>query len=188
MTDDEKLKHSKRVSSALGKIAGIYLSPTEEHLVSIHSSRTGIVRPTFMLSLDDEPRSDDIASFNLFKGAEDSKGRWGADIEEFERRFYETFMGRGVVLSIPLSSKGRIQLKVKKIEDLIATKIVHGRAKDFSDLVSLARYSAQAGSPVNYDEVRATLSSNDPRLEIPNPNFVEKFEAFMDVKDSYVSK
>ncbi|HLF53759.1 MAG TPA: hypothetical protein VI544_01130 [Candidatus Nanoarchaeia archaeon] len=193
MTPEEKVKYAEKVFSVLDEIVGdkttyghgLVMSPTDEHLVAISLERKGLARPVFMLGLDSEPTGDKTVSFNLFKGPEDTNPRWGNDIVEFERRFYDDFMNRGVELKIPFSDGKDIALRVKKVEDLLATKIIRGRDKDLGDTLSLARHSERAGTPIDYEAIRRLLSSNDPKYDQPNLSFVEKFEKFMNIKDSY---
>lgn len=193
MTDEERVKHAEKVYSVLDEIVGdknhyghgLFISPTGEHLVAISLERKGIARPVFMLGLDNKPTEDKNVSFNLFKGPEDTNPRWGNDIFEFERRFYNDFMDRGVELEVPFSDGKKIALRVKKIEDLLATKIIRGRDKDLWDTLSLARHSERAGTPIDYEAIRKLLSGNDPIYDKPTISFIEKFEKFMDIKNSY---
>lgn len=161
-----------------------YVSPSGNHIVDIALNRQGIKRPVFILGLDDVAQNPEkTIAFNLYNGPEDTNDRWGIDIQEFERRHYIEFMNRGVVLNIPLFGDTPTSLRVKNVEDLLATKIARAREKDWGDMLLLARHSYEAGKPINYEAVREILCSPDPANGIVNLTFQEKFETFMDLKD-----
>ena len=163
---------------------GLFVSPSENHLVAIMLDRHGAKRPVFKLGIDKEPEavaldSDRLVSLNFYKGPEDTNTRWSSEIRDFERRYYYDFMNRGVDVKIPYCPGKNITLRVKKAEDLLATKLVRGRPKDWDDILALTQYSAEAGKPIDYNEVGRLLTSEDPKYGKPNLAFVERFEEFM---------
>ncbi len=166
-----------------GEEEGVFFSPTRNHLISIALSRKGLSRPIFRLGVDKEPDPESIVSFNLYKGAKDTNERWGQEIRDFESKFYYVFMDRAMEVEVPYCSgqEEKINLRVKKPEDLIATKLIRGRPKDINDILSLANHSEEAEMPIDYDAVRDILCSNDPRYNKPNLAFVEKYEWFIDM-------
>lgn len=168
------------LNDIVGKEGG-YISPTGEHLVFASLERKGLSRPIFRLGLNGEGDINSAVSFNLYKGAEDTNERWPFDIRDFERRYYETFIERAVDIEIPFCSGKKIHLRIKNAEDLLATKIVRGRDKDLSDVLSLAHHRANAGNPINYEAIKGILCADDPRYGIPNASFMEKYEQFMNV-------
>jgi len=164
---------------------GDHMSPTENHIVSIKLDRRGVSRPIFSLGLDGSPNSDKAVSFNIYKGPKDTNERWAAEIREFELLHYDEFMERRENVKIPFCSNKNLYWMVKNLEDLIATKVVRGREKDWADVLLLARQSELASKPINYSQVEKILCTPDKRYDKPNLAFVEKFEQFIKVKDSW---
>jgi hypothetical protein len=189
-TEEDKIGFGNRIFTVLDDIAGksekgntspdfTCMSPSEEHIVGISLERKGLSRPIFWLGLDQCPSSQDSVSFNFYKGPEDTNEKWPLEIREFERNFYHTFMQRAYTVEIPYCKNRKLAFKVKKVEDLMATKIVRGREKDYMDILSLAKHSENAGMPINYDAIKEILCKDDPKYLIPNPVFVEKYEKAM---------
>jgi hypothetical protein len=187
----DKVAFAGKIYGVLENIVGkegIFMSPTENHLVSLSLERKGIARPVFRLGLDDNKDSEKITSFNFYKGAADTNERWGKDIQEFENRFYFQVMDRAEDVKIPFCQNKDIILKVEKAEDLIATKLVRGREKDWNDILSLINHSESAGKPIDYEIIREMLCGADPRTEKAYIPFVEKYEDFMRLKDTLIKE
>lgn len=180
-SSDEKRKElntRKKIFSVLDYIIEEkeYLSPTEEHIVSIDLDRRAHVRPVFALGVDGIVDPDKKVSFNIYRGPEDLKN---SALKEFEDRTYNQFLERAVIINLPYSSNGDIPLKVKNKEDLIATKMALGRPKDINDVLSLVKYSIKAKQYPDYDVVREILCSEDERLHVKNEELCKRYEAFM---------
>jgi len=192
-TEEDKIEFGNRIYAVLDDIAGktdkgnyscpdfTCMSPSDDHIVGVSLERKGLSRPIFWLGLDQCPTAQTAVSFNLYKGPEDTNERWPQEIREFEKRFYHAFMQRASTVEIPYHKNKKLVLKVKKPEDLMATKIIRGREKDFTDLLLLARHSENAGIPIDYQEIKNILCSEDPVYNVPNPIFVEKYEQFRDI-------
>lgn len=178
----DKVEFASKIYSVLESIVdkdGMFMSPTENHLVSISLERKGISRPIFRLGLDDDKDPEKVTSLNFYRGSDDTNERWGKDIQEFENRFYYQVMDRAEDVKIPFCQKKDIILKVEKAEDLIATKLVRGREKDWNDILSLVNHSEAAGTPIDYKVIEKVLCSVDPKNERTYLPFVEKYEQFM---------
>lgn len=184
---DGNVASANKIIYVLDKIVaeqGTYVSPTGNHLVSLVLERKGVRRPVFKLALDkDATDPDKVASFNFYLGPDDTNDRWGSDIRDFEKENYFDFMNRGVELEIPYFESRTIALRVKKVEDLLATKIIRAREKDWNDILALARHSADAGMPINYEELRRVICKDMTGCNKPHISFVEKFDEFMRLKD-----
>lgn len=165
---------------------GLHMSPTGDHLIGIAMHRKGVRRPIFRLGLDEDPHDPEkTASFNLYQGPQDTNASWPADIRDFEGRYYFDFMDRAKEIEIPYNDNRRIKLRVKRAEDLLATKIIRGRGKDLQDALSLSKYAEICGVPIDYKIVEQLLCSPDPKYEVPNKSFVEKFETFQGLKEKF---
>lgn len=189
----DEVQFAQHILSILDKIegrkegegCGEHMSPTENHIVSIKIDRRGVFRPIFNLGLDNSPSSDRAVSFNMYKGPKDTNERWSQEIREFEGLHYDEFMERREKVTIPFCKSKNLYLMVKNPEDLIATKVIRGREKDWADALSLARQSELSGRSIDYSQIEKILCSPDPKYEVPNAVLVEKFEQFMKVKDSW---
>jgi len=158
---------------------GLYTSPTSNHLVAIKLDRPGVRRPVFRLGLDTEAESPDSeVSFNLYYGPEDTNTRWPQEMMEFERQNYFDFFNTAKRISIPYCPAKNVDVNVKGIEQLLATKIARAREKDWTDLLLLHKHSLEAGEPINLDEVQKLLSAEDPKYHVPSELLMERFEKF----------
>ena len=179
---DNEIEVGKKVLYVLDDIVGkegTFMSISGDHLVCIDLQRKGIKRPLFRLGLDKEANNPErVASFNFYFGPEDTNDRWNNDIREFEKQYYFDFMDKGTQINIPYCPQKNIVLKVKKVEDLITTKIIKGREKDWTDILSLVKHSKNAGMPVDYKKIEEMLCNDKNEYQKPNLNFVEKFEKF----------
>jgi hypothetical protein len=163
-----------------GENDGLFVSPSTDHLVSISMERQGAKRPVFRLGIDKEAQdSERVVAFNLYKGPEDTNERWSQEIRDFEKQNYYDFMNRGVNMAVRYCPGKSIPLRIKRVEDLVATKLIRGRPKDWEDILGLTTYSADAGKPINYEEIGKILCKDDPKYGKPNLVFVEKFEQLM---------
>jgi len=156
---------------------GLYASPTGNHLVSIKLERSGRKRPIFRLGLDkDADSSDSEVSLNLYYGPNDTNDRWPREMVEFEDRYYFKFFDTCERVSIPFSPERNVDINVKGIEQLLATKIARARPKDWADLLLLYEHAQEAGSPIDMGEVERLLSATDPRYDVPNTILVNRLE------------
>ena len=181
--DEEKYLGAEDVSAA-SKIFGVlddivgdseYISPSENHVVTLDLIRKGHVRPKFVLGKDGEKYTDREVSFNIYRGPKCLKK---LDLAGFEEKFYDVFLDRAVDVNIPYSSDRDITLRVKRAEDHLATKIVRGRPKDVSDALSISRYAQMARRPISYELVEEVLFSNNSRKERDDSAFADRYDAF----------
>lgn len=178
----DKVEFASKIYGVLDSVVGkegVFMSPTENHLVTISLERKGIQRPVFRLELDDNKDPEKVTSLNFYKGPEDTNERWGQEIRDFEQKFYYQFMDRAQDIRIPFCLGKDITLKVKKAEDLIATKLIRGREKDWNDILSLVNHGEAAGRPIDYKAIGEILCSVDSKTERTHLPFVEKYEEFM---------
>lgn len=179
--DPSDLKIYQEIADMLHAIEGdgYYTSPSGNHLVSIRLERSGKKRPVFRLGLDREGDSHDTeVALNLYYGPEDTNERWPREMVEFEARNYFEFFNTLKRISIPFSSERNVDINVKGIEQLLATKIARGRPKDWSDLVLLYEHCREACSPVDLAEVEKILTARDSRYGVPNSILTGRFEKF----------
>ena len=176
------LKVHQEIMDALHDIegdGGIYSSPTGNHLVSIKLERSGKRRPVFRLGLDKEADSPDSeVSLNLYYGPQDTNDRWPREMVEFEDKHYFEFFDTCKRISLPFSSGTNVNINVKGIEQLLATKIARGRPKDWSDLVLLYEHCRDACNPADLAEVERVLTARDKRYNVPNDILIGRFEKF----------
>jgi hypothetical protein len=175
------IKVHQEIMEVLNEIKGegIYTSPSRNHLVSIKLERPGKKRPIFRLGLDKEADSPDSQiSLNFYYGPEDTNDRWPKEMVDFERANYFDFFNTAKCISIPFSHEGNIDLNVKGIEQLLATKIARARVKDWADILLLYGHAIKAGQSINLNEVKKILHAKHPRYDIPNETLIDKFEKF----------
>jgi len=176
-----EIKDRTRIFSVLDYIVGdegVFLSPSEDHIVSIEPHRKAHVRPQFRLGIDDKTDNSKIASFNFYRSPADLKD---PHLKEFEDRFYDFFIDRGVKVELPYSDKGNLSFKVLNPADLLAAKIVRGRPKDVSDAMSLVQHFSNADMSIDCDIVRKTLCSPDERYGVQSEELMEKYDAFKEM-------
>lgn len=172
---------SQEVIDSLKEIEGngVYTSPTGNHLVSIKLERSGAKRPIFRLGLDEEADSPDSeVSFNLYYGPKDTNNRWPQEMVDFERANYFGFFDTAESISIPFCPGKNIDLRVKGVEQLLATKIARAREKDWTDLLLLYRHSNEAGQPVDLAEIKRLLHAEHPTYKVSNERLINRFEKF----------
>ncbi len=158
---------------------GDYISPTGDHLVSIKLERSGAKRPVFRLGLDrDADSPDSEVSLNFYYGPEDTNNRWPKEMADFERANYYDFFNTVQNLSIPFSPGKNVNLLVKGVEQLLATKIARAREKDWTDILLLYRHSNESGKPINMSEIERLLSAEDSRYHTSNLVLLDRFDRF----------
>lgn len=183
MGNIDDIEAGKKIYSVLERIVGEgeFLSPSDEHIISIDLLRKGHVKPQFQVGIDKDIDPDRIVAFNLYRKPKDLKDK---NLEEFEDKFYDFFIGRAVDLSIPYCDGKTINLKVKNPADLLATKIVRGREKDIADALSLIRYSRKSNDAINYADVRKVLCGNSTKYGIPNEVLSTRYDVLMSMVES----
>ncbi len=159
----------------------VYLSPSEQHLVSIKISRRAHSRPKFNLSVDGVEYDDKDVTFNLYGAPKEvSEG----NLKEFEDRFYDLFLSRAVNINLPYSERRNIHLRVKSPVDQLITKVVRGRPKDISDAMSLIVHSNVTGSPIDLGEARKVLCSPDSRYGCQSDYLCERYDKLVELTKS----
>lgn len=180
---DEKkeINVARRIYKVLDYIVGEgdFISPSGEHIVSINLVRRAHVRPQFQLGIDDAISLDKIASFNLFRGPVKLHN---TALSEFEDRFYDVFIDRAMNVRLPYSKDGDIEFRVKRPEDLLATKIALGRPKDINDALSIVRHLRDANRSVDYEAVAEVLCSKDPKYHCQSENLCNRYEKFRELE------
>lgn len=181
-----EITFNQKILDALKNVVsdgGVYTSLSGNHLVNIAIERMGLKRPVFRLGLDTDANDPEkTSSVNFYSGPEDTNNRWSGDVISFEKQHYFDFMKDVQRVSIPYASGRSLIVPVKKLEHLIATKIVRSREKDWSDVIGLTKYNEMAGIPVSYDEVRSVLATPITGSGQSHLSFTEKFDKFMELK------
>jgi len=164
-----------KIFSVLDDIVGSedFISPTEEHIINIKLHRRGHVKPEFELGIDGVADSDKIIAFNIFRNPRELNN---TPLKEFEERFYDKFLNEAVNINIRYAPNAAISLRVKRPEHLIATKIANKRDKDVADVLSIMRYSKQAGCPIVYELIEEILCGRDLKYNIQNEFLCKRYE------------
>ncbi len=178
---------AKRILGVLAEISEEhdYLSPTDSHVITIVPYRTGVARPIFNLGKDvksgERLDPERVVSFNIYQGPKPIGDKVSSD---FEGVHYDEFLERAVICEIPYGNTSKLVLRVKKPEDLLATKIVRGRDKDWTDILSLYRNSQQSGNPIDLGVVESLLCSPHSKYQVPDMALVDRYERFRKFIDS----
>lgn len=180
--DSSNVEIPREVMNALGQIEGdgIYTSSTGDHLVAIKLERQGIKRPIFRLGFDKEADSPDSEiSFNLYYGPYDTNNRWSREMIDFENANYFDFFETGKRLSLPVFQERKVELNVKGVEELIATKIARAREKDWTDVLLLYRHSNEANQPIDISKIEKLLCAEDQKYHTVNETLTSRFGKFL---------
>ncbi|GIU68356.1 MAG: hypothetical protein KatS3mg001_206 [Candidatus Pacearchaeota archaeon] len=178
--EGQKTEIYERINTILSSLEeeSPYVSVSGNHLVSVKLERKGIRRPVFRLGLDEEPSYENEVSLNLYYSPEDTNHRWSQEMIEFERQNYFRFFESGLRISLPIYKGKKIELNVKSLEDLIATKIARSREKDWTDILLLYRHTKDSGNPINFSQLERDLYVEDERLKIFNEELINRLKKF----------
>jgi len=179
--DPSDVKIYSEIIDVLKEIEGddIYASPSGNHVVAIKVERLGKKRPVFRLGLDKEADSPDSeVSFNLYYGPGDTNNRWPVEMVDFERQNYFSFFDTSKRIAIPFSHERNVEINVKGVEQLLATKIARAREKDWTDMLLLHKHANESGEPLDIERIGEILCAADSRYHVSNETLINRFDKF----------
>ena len=138
---------AKQVKDICKAVEGEHLSDTGNYIFEFSLERTGAKRPIFGVAIDGE-RAEAIA-LNI---SHNSK-----DLKTLDHGFYKMFLDQGKELVIPHYQDCNLQIRVPKLEHVLATKISNFRAKDSMDLQNLVSISKDIGEKIDMEEIHSIL-------------------------------
>jgi hypothetical protein len=147
-------------------LVGEYISGTENHIFEYDLARKGIKRPVFNISVDGELKERLYLNIS----------RKPSDLFRLDTSLYNEFIQNGSELVIPYSNGWSFNIRVPKIEHVLATKISHFRAKDAMDLQNLYGVLYDSNEEIDFKELERIL------LPVYEVN-LERFKSLVGIAD-----
>ncbi len=126
------------------------ISPDEESIIEYKSERIGASRPRFRVYTNGQGSQDDVIAMNLSRGQ-------NGDLYKLDDSLYKEFLEQGRDIEIPFADDYSINLRVPRLEHLLASKISQSRAKDLMDNKNIAALVKKSGIKIDFGEMDRIL-------------------------------
>ena len=147
---DDTDKIRRITTEILPKFNFTELSPDGESILEFKSERIGASRPRYRVYVNDKGDIEDVIAMNI--------GRQPKDLHSLDPALYTEFLNQGKEITIPYSEGYTLNLRVPRLEHLLASKISQSRAKDLMDNKNLASLIKDLGVELDFAEISRTLS------------------------------
>ncbi len=150
LNEESDMDKIRRINSVLPDFACEDISPHGESIVEIKPERVGASRPTFRVYVDDKGDEQDIISMNLTRNKKDG-------LRHLNEFWYDEIIKQSQELTIPHVSNYNLNIRVPKLEHVLATKISGSRAKDLMDIKNLVDLAKGTNKELSLDELEKIL-------------------------------
>lgn len=148
-------------------------SPSEESIIEIKQERIGVSRPTFRVSVNDKSNEQDVISMNITRDKE-------TGLRHLNSFWYNEIINQSQDLAIPYINNYKLNVRVPKLEHVLATKISGSRAKDLMDIKNLVDLSRVMGREINLEELEDMLlpGNRDHYFSFLSTQFRERLKKY----------
>ncbi len=157
------IEAARKINDFCDELVGTYISGTDNHIFEYTLERRGVKRPVLGIIVDNVKGEDLLLNIS----------RKSSDLKRLESRFYNHFVDHGVEMGLPYSNGYVVNLRVPKLEHVLATKIASFRAKDAMDIQNLVGV-LDSPKEIDTNEIERIL------LPVHEHNYFERFRPLLD--------
>ena len=159
--EKDSAHYQKYILDTIGEIVCENVeSPDGNDLYDVLMKRRGLKRPILL-----------VTSLNKISEVKLNVSNSPRDRYHLDPKTYLSMIKDGVTIKLNYSSNFKPQIRVSNLEDLLASKVIHNRAKDQFDAAVLGRSALLAKRKIDKEKVRGIAGKSKENIERINDYF-----------------